>query len=198
MAGWTQNTLTVVGKMKVGILAIQGSVEEHFSAVEKAGEQAVLVKTPEELAGVDRLIMPGGESTTIGKLLRRFGLRDAIIERVKDGMPIWGTCAGAILLAKKLVGKQTADILELMDVTIERNAYGRQLDSFEGEIEFNGKKIESVFIRAPKIVEVGAGCEILSEHDGEIVAAREGKILITTFHPEMTNDKTVYEYFFEM
>jgi len=180
---------------KIGILDIQGSVEEHFAALKKLKVEPVLVKTLEALESVDALILPGGESTTIGKLLKRFGLKDAVIKRVQAGMPIWGTCAGAILLAKKIKEKDLEDGLELMDITIERNAYGAQMDSFETEIEFDGKIIPAVFIRAPKILEAGDDVEILAREDSDIVAAREKNILITTFHPEMTKDLTVYEYF---
>lgn len=190
--------------MEIGVLDIQGSVKEHFEALKKAGVSPILVKTIEDLERVSGLIMPGGESTTIGKLLRRFGLREAIIERVKNGMPIWGTCAGAILLAKKIEGKQNADSLGLMDIVIERNAYGGQLDSFETQIEFDcgvgvlGRMVPAIFIRAPKILGVGADVEVLIKKGEEIVGAREEKILATTFHPELTDDLHVHQYFIEM
>ena len=185
--------------MKIGVLDIQGSVEEHFNMLKKLkGVEPVLVKNAKDLEGVAGLIIPGGESTTIGKLLRKFGLRDEIIERVKKGLAIWGTCAGAILIAKKIVGKQSADSLELMSITIERNAYGRQLDSFETKVKFEGKPVDAIFIRAPKIVKVGKGVKILAVCEGEIVAAREGKLLATNFHPELTEDFSVHRYFQEM
>jgi len=183
---------------KIGILDIQGSVEEHFKAVKKSGETPVLVKTRDDLYTVSGLIIPGGESTTLGKLLRRFGLRDEIVTRAEAGMPIWGTCAGAILMAKNLVGEQSADFLELMDIKIERNAYGRQLDSFEGRVEFEGEDIPGIFIRAPKIVSVGDGVKILSKYDDEIIAAREENLFVTTFHPELTDNTSVHRYFIEM
>lgn len=198
--------------MKIGVLDIQGSVEEHLESLKKLAKsgikiEPVLVKTPETLAQVSGLIIPGGESTTIGKLLRRFGLRDLIIERAKKGMPVWGTCAGAILLAKKIIGKEQADSLNLMDVVVERNAYGRQLDSFETQLEFDlgtygrayaGPGIPGVFIRAPKIVSVGEGVKILAQHKGEIVAARQKNLLITNFHPELSESLEVHKYFAEM
>lgn len=198
--------------MKIGVLDIQGSVEEHLESLKKLAKsgmkiEPVLVKTPETLAQVSGLIIPGGESTTIGKLLRRFGLRDLIIERAKKGMAVWGTCAGAILLAKKIIGKQQADSLELMDIVVERNAYGRQLDSFETQLEFDlgsvgrayaGPGIPGVFIRAPKIVSVGDGVKILSQHKGEIVAARQKNLLVTNFHPELSESLEVHRYFSEM
>ncbi len=190
--------------MEIGVLDIQGSVKEHFEALKKAGAKPVLVKNVEDLERVSGLIIPGGESTTIGKLLRRFGLREAIIERVKSGMVIWGTCAGAILLAKKIEGRQNADSLELMDITIERNAYGGQLDSFETQIEFDcgvgvlGRMVPAIFIRAPRILEVGPEVKILIKTGEEIVGAREKNMLATTFHPELTDDLHVHQYFIEM
>jgi len=190
-------------------LDIQGSVEEHFNSLQKLkGVEAVLVKKTSDLHGVRGLIIPGGESTTIGKLLKRFGLDLEIIKLFKKGkLAIWGTCAGAILIAKEIVGREQADSLNLMDITIERNAYGRQVDSFESELNFNfgvGKsgakkrdeqKIPAIFIRAPKIKSVGKGVEVLAEYEGEIIAVKEGKLLATTFHPEMTDDLKVHQYF---
>jgi 5'-phosphate synthase pdxT subunit len=189
--------------MKIGVLNIQGSKEEHFYALKKAGADPVLVKKNEDFQAIKGLILPGGESTTIGKLLRCFDLRDEIIKFAKNGFPIWGTCAGAILMAKGIEGSQKADGLNLMDVIIERNAYGRQLDSFETEIEFRFKdsslkKIPAIFIRAPKIVKIGGGVEVLSKYKDEVVAAREGNLLITTFHPELTEDPSVHKYFIDM
>lgn len=204
--------------MKIGILDIQGSVEEHVEMLKKLKNvEVVLVKKIEDLNDIKGLIIPGGESTTIGKLLRRFGLRDEIIKRVKKGMTVWGTCAGAILLAKRIVGKENADSLNLMNITVERNAYGRQLDSFETEIEVNlstrksskkndvAKKspvrlcrIPAIFIRAPKILEVEKGVEVLARYNGEIVAAREKNTLVTNFHPELTDDEEVHKYFVKM
>lgn len=183
---------------KIGVLDIQGSVEEHFDALKRLGVEPVLVKTLDSLEDVDALIMPGGESTTIGKLLRRVGLRDVLIERIRAGMPVWGTCAGAILLAKNIEGNQTPDGLKLMDVTVERNSYGRQLESFETRVEFNEKEIPAVFIRAPRILKVGDGLEVLAHEGSDIVAVREKNMLITTFHPEMTEDLSVYEYFLNL
>lgn len=175
--------------------------------LKKCGIEPVSVKTSENLKGLKGLIIPGGESTTIGKLLKRFGLFDEIIEKAREGMAIWGTCAGAILLAKNVVGEEgkiAVESLELMDVCVERNAYGRQVDSFETEIEFDffGKnsgaktrKIPAVFIRAPKIVSVGSGAKVLARDGAEIVAVLQGKFLATTFHPEMTDDLSVHQFF---
>jgi len=188
--------------MKVGILDIQGSVKEHFEALKKCKVPTVLVKTVDDLNEVSGLIIPGGESTTIGKLLKRFGLGNEIIKRVRNGMPVWGTCAGAILLAKKIINDEKVDGLNLMNIEISRNSYGRQVDSFETEIEFDFdgaiKKIPAVFIRAPKIAIVGKGVKILAKYGQDIVAAREKNMLSTTFHPEMTNNISVHKYFIEM
>lgn len=204
--------------MKVGVLDIQGSVEEHVRALERAMREASLeaspetsadfeivrVKKPEDLEGLAGLIIPGGESTTIGKLMKRFGLDTAIIKKAMGarggegrGMVIWGTCAGAILLAKKVSGGEVEG-LELMDIVVERNAYGRQLDSFETDLQFAFGLIPAVFIRGPKILSVGSGVEILASFQDEIVAARQGKFLATTFHPEMTRDLRVHQYFLAM
>lgn len=181
---------------KVGVLDIQGSVIEHLGMLEQCGVEAVRVKKVADLEGLSGLIMPGGESTTIGKLLDWYGLGEAIKEKVANGMALWGTCAGAILIAKEISGSQQAQSLRLMDMVIERNAYGRQLDSFETDLEFAGVgMLPAIFIRAPKIVSVGAGVEILAEYDGEIVAARAGKIMATTFHPELSEDRAVHRYF---
>lgn len=191
--------------MKIGVLDIQGSVKEHAEALQKCGAEVVFVKTSEDLMKVSGLIIPGGESTTIGKLLRKFGLRDAIIRRAQKGMAIWGTCAGAILLAKKISENQQADSLKLMDIEIERNAYGRQLDSFESEVEFfedgndaAGKLIPAIFIRAPKIKSIGKNVKVLAKHGKEIVAVREGNLLATMLHPELTSGLHLHRYFLEM
>lgn len=184
--------------MKIGVLDIQGSVEEHFDALKTLGVEPVLVKKIEDFKEIKGLIIPGGESTTIGKLLNWFNLKKEIIRYAKKGRPVWGTCAGAILLAKNIEGKQKAETLNLMDITIERNAYGRQLDSFETEIEFNASTVPGIFIRAPKIVAIGAEVKILAQYKGEIVAAREKNFLVTNFHPELTEDLTVHKYFVEM
>ncbi len=197
-------------------------MEEHFDALNKLAKsgklvvkskkgsdsvEPVLVKTVSDLAKIKGLIIPGGESTTIGKLLKKFGLRDGIIKRAKKGMPIWGTCAGAILLAKKVVGEHGADTLGLMDISIERNGYGRQLDSFETQIEFDlgpaatwfGHSIvPGIFIRAPKIVSIGKDITVLARYKGEIIAVRQKNLLITTFHPELTDDLKVHKYFVGM
>lgn len=147
-----------------------------------------MVKSAEDFERLDGLIIPGGESTTIGLLLETGGLKKALVKAVRCGMAVWGTCAGAILLSK----------FGLIDIEIERNAYGRQIDSFETEIAFLGKTIPAVFIRAPKIRSAGKPVEILSEYGDSKTAVRQGKILATSFHPEMTDDRTVHRYFLKM
>jgi len=207
----------------IGVLDIQGSVTEHCEALKKAGARFVRVKTLEDLALVKGLIIPGGESTTIGKLLNWYGLGNIISERVKDkSLALWGTCAGAILMAKKIVGSQKAENLAVMDISVERNAYGRQMDSFECELDFDfdelkkeqknktdsdnlwpnaveiHPKIPAVFIRAPRISSIGGKVKILAKYKNEIVAVREGNMMASTFHPEMTDDIRVHQYFVEL
>lgn len=196
-----------MNKVKIGVLDIQGSVKEHTEALKMCGVDVVFVKTSGDLAKICGLIIPGGESTTIGKLLRKFGLGDAIIKCVEDGMPVWGTCAGAILLAKKIIGKEQVDTLGLMDIVIARNAYGRQLDSFETEVEFfdnspgcstTSSLIPAVFIRAPKIRRIGRDVKVLAKHDDEIVVVREKNLLATMLHPELTPELHLHRYFLKM
>lgn len=184
--------------MKIGVLDIQGSVKEHFEALKSLKVEPILVKKSEDFKVIKGLIIPGGESTTIGKLLKWFDLKKQIIKYAKKGMPIWGTCAGAILLSKKITGEQKADTLKLMDIMIERNAYGRQLDSFETQIEFDSGLVPGIFIRAPRIISIGKNVKILARYKDEIVAVREKNLLATNFHPELTDDKSVHGYFVQM
>lgn len=185
--------------MIVGVLDLQGDVIEHRRALEACGAQVILVKTPTDLEKVDALVMPGGESTTIGKLMNWNGLTEPLRKRIREGMPVYGTCAGAILLSKKITGKETAPNLGLMDIEIERNAYGRQVNSFETSIEValedHKQSIPAVFIRAPKIKSVGQKVKVLAQWDGEIVLAQEENMLVSTFHPELTNNLTIHRYF---
>ncbi|MBP9718643.1 pyridoxal 5'-phosphate synthase glutaminase subunit PdxT [Candidatus Gracilibacteria bacterium] len=182
----------------IGVLDIQGSVEEHMAMLKKLGIPHRGVKTLEALEEVDGLIMPGGESTTIGKLLKLYKLDEAIKKRVKaKTLAVWGTCAGAILLAKK-VEHPRPDILELMDIEIVRNAYGRQLNSFIGELSIPaaGKKpVPAVFIRAPIIKKVGKKVEILAQYEGIPMLVREENMLAGSFHPELTSDTRVHALF---
>ncbi|MDQ4126076.1 MAG: pyridoxal 5'-phosphate synthase glutaminase subunit PdxT [Actinomycetota bacterium] len=187
--------------MKVGVLALQGDFREHARALEDAGATAMIVKTPDALAGVDALVMPGGESTTIGKLLDRFELLEPLRERAGAGMPLYGTCAGLILMAKEIEGPQDAPHrLGLMGVAVRRNGYGRQVDSFETDLDVSGldEPYRAVFIRAPVVERTGDEVEVLAEVDGKPVLLRQGAMLASTFHPEMTGDNRVHEMFVGM
>lgn len=185
---------------KIGVLSYQGSVEEHMKSLGRLdGVEAVEVKTLAALESVDAIILPGGESTTIAKLLNIFCLAEPIKERVKNGMPVWGTCAGLILLAKNIINEKAH--LALMDITVRRNAYGRQLDSFGCDAlipAVSEKPVPLVFIRAPWIENVGNGVEVLCEVDSHIVTARQGNMLATSFHPELTDDLAFHKYFADM
>lgn len=185
--------------VKIGILAIQGAITEHLQAVKECGAEAISVKTVQQLDIIDGLILPGGESTTIGMLLHRFKIDQKIREKAREGMPLYGTCAGAILLAKKITGKHKADHLKIADITIERNAYGSQMDSFTTTIDLlppiNVKNVPAVFIRAPKIVSVGPKVRVLSREGSNIICALDRTVLISTFHPELTKDRTIHTFF---
>lgn len=183
----------------IGVLGLQGAVREHVRSVEACGAEAVVVKRVEELAEIDGLIIPGGESTTIRKLLDKYGFMEPLKEFAAKGKPMFGTCAGLILLAKELVGYREHH-LGLFDVTVERNSFGRQKESFEAELFIRGldEPFVGVFIRAPHIVKVGEHVEVLAKHEGRIVAAREGQFLGCSFHPELTEDHRITELFMEM
>ena len=184
--------------MKVGVLGLQGDVREHLGALESAGATSFNVKRADQLAEVDALVLPGGESTTIGKLLHRYDLLDPLRARVREGLPLYGTCAGAILMATQIVGSQDAPHrLGVMDIAVRRNAYGRQLDSFEADLDVDGLEgdFRAVFIRAPVIEDAGPGVEVLAEVDGHPVLVRQGTMLASTFHPEMTPDARLHEMF---
>lgn len=183
--------------LKIGVLSYQGSVTEHVKMLNKTkGVLPVEVKTLDALNAVDGLILPGGESTTISKLMAHFGLLEPIRRRINAGMPVWGTCAGLILLAKTVVGE--ASHLGVMDIAVRRNAYGRQIDSFCEDARIDGlssKPIPLVFIRAPWIESVYGNAEVLAQLNGHIIAARQGHMLATSFHPELTDCTAVHEYF---
>ncbi len=186
--------------MRVGILGLQGSVEEHMLFFrDLVGNNSVqLVKKASDIASLDGLVMPGGESTTIGKLMQRYKIDEAIKEN--DELAIMGTCAGAILLAKEIEGSDQF-ALGLMDMEVERNAYGRQKESFEADIEIPslGEKLfKAVFIRAPVIKEVGKGAEVLARHNDEPVLVKQDKYIVCTFHPELTEDSRIHQYFLAM
>ncbi len=187
--------------MKIGVLALQGDFEEHISALAKLGADASEVRLPGQLDDLDGLIVPGGESTTIARLLARWQLLSPIRRRALEGMAVWGTCAGAILLAERATGLDREG-LRLMDIAVERNAYGRQVDSFEAELSvpaFGPRPFHAVFIRAPLISEVGAKAKPLARlADGTVVAAQQEKLLVTAFHPELTEDTRFHQRFLEL
>ncbi|TFB09376.1 pyridoxal 5'-phosphate synthase glutaminase subunit PdxT [Candidatus Atribacteria bacterium MT.SAG.1] len=183
--------------MKVGVLSLQGAVEEHLRMIEGCDFEGIKVKTIEDLEKVDRLIIPGGESTTIGKLAKIYGLDREIIKKSKEGMPIFGTCAGMILLANKVIGNEQIRF-NLIDIVVKRNAFGRQVDSFEADLkieDFNRRPFKAVFIRAPYIKKAGTEVKVLAEFRGKIVMARQKNILVSSFHPELTDDIRVHKYF---
>lgn len=185
--------------MLVGILALQGSVIEHEQMLIQLQVPYILVKTKEQLEQIDGIILPGGESTTMGKLLQIFGLMEPLREKLREGLPCYGTCAGMILLAKEILGE--SPYLGVMDIIVRRNAYGRQLASFRTEKvipNISSKAIPLVFIRAPWIEKVGSTVEVLVELEGRIVCAKENNILVSSFHPELTNNISVHQYFIEM
>jgi pyridoxal 5'-phosphate synthase pdxT subunit len=190
----------------IGVLAVQGDFAEHSAMLRRAaadqGREIRVreVRTPRDLADLDGLIVPGGESTTIGKLLVAYGLEEPIRAAARDGVPIWGTCAGMILLARDIIGGEPDGRIGLMDLTVQRNAFGRQIDSFETELDFLGldTPIHAVFIRAPLVERVGPEAEALATlPDGRVVAARQGRLLATAFHPELTPDTSLHGWFIE-
>ncbi|MFC4002391.1 pyridoxal 5'-phosphate synthase glutaminase subunit PdxT [Prauserella oleivorans] len=192
----------------IGVLALQGDVREHAAMLERAGARAVAVRRPEELAGVDGLVLPGGESTTMSRLLGVFELLDPLRERLREGMPAFGSCAGMILLARQVLdGRPDQEQLDALDVVVRRNAFGRQVDSFEGDLDvtgLDGGPLHAVFIRAPWVEKAGDGVDVLARipHTSEagaaadrIVAVRQGTVLATAFHPELTGDERVHRLF---
>ncbi|WML29515.1 pyridoxal 5'-phosphate synthase glutaminase subunit PdxT [Neobacillus sp. OS1-32] len=185
--------------VKIGVLALQGAVREHIQSLEACGVEAIAIKHKEELNEIDGLILPGGESTTMRRLLDKYDFMDSLKKFAADGKPMFGTCAGLILLAKNLVGYNEPHI-GVMDVTVERNSFGRQVDSFEADLAIRNvaTSFPAVFIRAPHIVEAGENVEILAKHEGRIVAARDGQFLGCSFHPELTEDHRFTAYFVEM
>jgi 5'-phosphate synthase pdxT subunit len=186
--------------VKIGVLALQGAFREHIVTLESLGVEASAIRLPEQMADCVGLIIPGGESTAIGKLMDTYGFYDAIAQQHGAGMAVWGTCAGAILIARTVLDALPDQrTLGLMDITVRRNAYGRQVDSFEADLFVDGiaGEFRGVFIRAPWIEEVGEGVDPIATHDGRIVAARRGDLLATTFHPELTGDPRFHRYFVE-
>ena len=189
--------------MKIGVLALQGDFREHLLAAKQSGHAGLTVRRSEELAEVDALILPGGESTTIAQLSRTFDLFTDIKKRIAEGMPVYGSCAGMILLADRIVaGAVGQETFGGIDMTVRRNAFGRQVDSFESDLSFDGAQMRAVFIRAPWVEEVGSSVQVLADviaADGQRhpVAVRQGSLLATSFHPELTGDLRVHRYFFD-
>ncbi|MFD7239168.1 pyridoxal 5'-phosphate synthase glutaminase subunit PdxT [Streptomyces syringium] len=186
----------------IGVLALQGDVREHLIALAAADAVARPVRRPEELDDLDGLVIPGGESTTMSKLAVAFGMLEPLRERVKAGLPVYGTCAGMIMVADKLLdGREDQETLGGIEMIVRRNAFGRQNESFEAAVEvagIEGGPVEGVFIRAPWVESVGAQVEVLATYDGHTVAVRQGNVLATSFHPELTGDHRVHALFVEM
>lgn len=180
--------------MKVGVLALQGDFREHSRVLEACGATPVEVRTPGQLAGVDCLVIPGGESTAIAKLARSAGLVEPIRERAAAGMPMLGTCAGMIVMASRV--EDGEPLLSLLDITVKRNAYGRQVDSFEADVDVEGidHPVRAVFIRAPMVEEIGLGVRVLAEHEGHPVVLEQGNLVVASFHPELVGETLLHEY----
>lgn len=180
--------------MKAGVLALQGDFREHSRVLISAGASPVEVRTAEQLAGVDCLVIPGGESTTMAKLARAGGLVEAVRERAFAGMPILGTCAGMIVLAERVEGGDP--LFALFDITVRRNAYGRQVDSFEADVDVEGidHPVRGVFIRAPRVQDLGPDVRVLAEHEGHPVVLEQGNLLVASFHPELVGETGLHDY----
>lgn len=185
--------------VRVGVLGLQGAVREHIRSIEASGAEGVIIKHKEQLDDIDGLILPGGESTTMRRLIDKYDFLEPLKQFGNSGKPIFGTCAGLILLASEIVGQEQAH-LGLIDMKVERNAFGRQKDSFEVEIPIKGvaDDFEAVFIRAPYIVEVGPNVEVIATYKDKIVAAQQGHYLCSSFHPELTDDHRLTGYFIKM
>lgn len=188
--------------MKVGVLALQGDVREHFVSLQEVGANPIKVRRLSELESIDALVIPGGESTTVALLAQIFHLFEPIRKRIAEGLPVYGSCAGMILLADRVLdATEDQRTFGGLDITVRRNAFGRQVDSFESDINFRGEGLRAVFIRAPWVEQVGPDVEVLASvnvHGAEHpVAVRQGALLATSFHPELTNDHRIHRYFFE-
>lgn len=185
--------------MRIGILALQGAFREHRRAFARLGVDAVEVRLPRQLEGVDGLVIPGGESTTMAKLMVSYGLDDAIVAFHRSGGAVWGTCAGAILVAREVLGRADQPRLGLLDIGVARNAYGRQVASFEADLDIVGlsRPFRGVFIRAPRIVEVGPRVDVLARHDGRPVAVAGDRVWATVFHPELSRDDRLHQRFLD-
>ncbi len=189
-------------RKKIGVMALQGAFFEHEMLLTRAGAEPVEVRLPGDLEGLDGLIIPGGESTSIGKVARRWGLLEPLRDFAQDGRPVWGTCAGMILMAKDITDRAVDQPgLELMDITVRRNAFGQQVDSFEVDLDIPvlGELYHAIFIRAPLIERIGEGVKVLARlEDGAIVAAQQKNLLATSFHPELTSDDRFHRYFLKL
>jgi 5'-phosphate synthase pdxT subunit len=180
--------------MKAGVLALQGDFREHAAVLASLGAAPIEVRTPEDLSRVDALVIPGGESTTISKLARSGGLVEPIRERARGGMPMLGTCAGMIVMAARVDGLEP--LLGLVDVRVRRNAYGRQVDSFEADVEVDGvdHPVRAVFIRAPMVEDIGPAVRVLAEHEGHPVVLEQGNLVVASFHPELVGETRLHDY----
>ena len=186
--------------MRIGVLALQGDVREHIDTLTKLSCETVEVRSRDQLQGLDGLILPGGESTTISKLLDIFDLRNSVLDFINSGRAVFGTCAGMITLAKEVIDSASGQqSLEVMDISVRRNAFGSQLDSFEALLDFDGEQVNVAFIRAPIVERVGKGVQVLASlGDGRVVAVRQKNMLATSFHPEITGETCVHQYFLQM
>ncbi len=180
-----------------GILALQGGFRAHAAVLQSLGRDTLLVKSAEELERCERLVLPGGESTAMIRLLGRSSLRDALVRRVREGMPVFGTCAGMVLLSAGVCGHDM-HTLGLLDCRVKRNAYGRQIASFEASLSWEGRSFPGVFIRAPRVGELGDGCRVLISFEGDPVLVRQENILAASFHPELSGDSALHRYFLEI
>jgi len=185
--------------VKIGVLALQGAVAEHIRMLEQTGVEAIAIKKVEQLADIKGLVIPGGESTAIGKLMREYGFIEPLQKMAQQGFPLFGTCAGMIIIAKHIANQEDAH-LGVMDIQVQRNAFGRQKESFEIDLPIKdvAEDFRAVFIRAPLILEVGSEVEVLATHCGRVVAAKEGPFLAASFHPELTDDSRLHHFFVEM
>jgi 5'-phosphate synthase pdxT subunit len=188
--------------MKVGVVAVQGDFEKHVEALRRVGWdglEVLEVRSPEELSQVDRAILPGGESTTVGLLMQRYGLGEALKSAAMEGMPIWGTCMGMIMLAREVAGRPDQYSLGLLDISVRRNAFGTQVHSFEDEVPMTNidGPVTGVFIRAPVVENMGPNVEVLGRYEGQVVAVREGNVIGTSFHPELTDDTRLHQWFLD-
>ena len=187
-------------RLRIGVLGLQGDVREHIEMLQLLGVETLVVKLPEDLELVDGLIIPGGESTTMMRIMKEVEMYKPLKEKIKEGFPVYGTCAGLILLSKKVESSDQMT-LQVLDVEVERNAYGRQIESFEVDIdipELGEKPFRAVFIRAPKIVELGSNVKVLAKYENAPVFVKEDNVMATSFHPELTEDTRIHEYFIKM